>query len=354
MKNIYIFLRYIYWTLKNCIVFTKLFHFLFWNRCKEKNILLLLVPIYENLGDQAIAVAEETFFSSILPEKKVLEISNNLITPISYKILRLFSCKFSCFVITGGGFLGTLWLRNENQVRSIVKGCVGTKLVVFPQSIFFENSLSGKVELDKTKQVLCLHKNVVLFLRDHSFNFAMRNLSDIEGIRIFNVPDIVCFLNRSEQSGKRNGILFCMRNDIEKTSCNEDIERLKQYLKEYNYTITSTDTLTGYSIKKKNRRLEVDKKLQLFKTKEIVITDRLHGMLFCLITGTPCIALNNVSKKIEGVWKLWLQEYDYIKYYESLKNIDINIVKSMILKTNIVYNPDSFSIYWNMIKEELK
>ncbi|MDD7011582.1 MAG: polysaccharide pyruvyl transferase family protein [Candidatus Treponema excrementipullorum] len=182
----------------------------------------------------------------------------------------------------------------------------------------------------------------------------MRNLSDIEGIRIFNVPDIVCFLNRSEQSGKRNGILFCMRNDIEKTSCNEDIERLKQYLKEYNYTITSTDTLTGYSIKKKNRRLEVDKKLQLFKTKEIVITDRLHGMLFCLITGTPCIALNNVSKKIEGVWKLWLQEYDYIKYYESLKNIDINIVKSMILKTNIVYNPDSFSIYWNMIKEELK
>lgn len=73
MKNIYIFLRYIYWTLKNCIVFTKLFHFLFWNRCKEKNILLLLVPIYENLGDQAIAVAEETFLVVFYQKRKFLK-----------------------------------------------------------------------------------------------------------------------------------------------------------------------------------------------------------------------------------------------------------------------------------------
>lgn len=37
-----------------------------------------------------------------------------------------------------------------------------------------------------------------------------------------------------------------------------------------------------------------------FRECELVITDRIHGMIFAAITGTPCIALSNY--KIKGTY----------------------------------------------------
>ena len=44
-----------------------------------------------------------------------------------------------------------------------------------------------------------------------------------------------------------------------------------------------------------------------------LITDRIHGMLFAAVTGTPCIALDNVSKKVSGAYE-WIQYLDYIQF----------------------------------------
>ncbi len=38
-----------------------------------------------------------------------------------------------------------------------------------------------------------------------------------------------------------------------------------------------------------------------------MITDRLHGMVFAVITGTPCLVFDNVSKKISMVYQ-WIRE----------------------------------------------
>ena len=43
-----------------------------------------------------------------------------------------------------------------------------------------------------------------------------------------------------------------------------------------------------------------------------VVTDRLHGMLFCAVTGPPCIALDNVSRKVSGGYA-WLSHLPYIR-----------------------------------------
>ena len=33
----------------------------------------------------------------------------------------------------------------------------------------------------------------------------------------------------------------------------------------------------------------------------LVITDRLHAVIFCIITNTPCIAFDNATHKVSGV-----------------------------------------------------
>lgn len=37
-------------------------------------------------------------------------------------------------------------------------------------------------------------------------------------------------------------------------------------------------------------------------------------MIFCVITGTPCVAIYNSNHKISGVYDTWLKECDYITF----------------------------------------
>ena len=53
------------------------------------------------------------------------------------------------------------------------------------------------------------------------------------------------------------------------------------------------------------------RKMQQFANARVVVTDRLHGMIYAAYTGTPCIAFDNVSKKVSGVHK-WIQELEYV------------------------------------------
>ena len=48
-----------------------------------------------------------------------------------------------------------------------------------------------------------------------------------------------------------------------------------------------------------------------FASCKLVITDRLHGMIFSAITGTKCFALDNLSKKVSGGYE-WVKDLGYI------------------------------------------
>lgn len=38
-----------------------------------------------------------------------------------------------------------------------------------------------------------------------------------------------------------------------------------------------------------------------------MVTDRLHGMIFAYLAGTPCVFLDNKTKKVSGVYNTWLK-----------------------------------------------
>ena len=44
----------------------------------------------------------------------------------------------------------------------------------------------------------------------------------------------------------------------------------------------------------------------------MLVTDRLHGMIFSYLVGTPCIVLDNKTKKVSGVYNSWLSKTDLI------------------------------------------
>ena len=56
-------------------------------------------------------------------------------------------------------------------------------------------------------------------------------------------------------------------------------------------------------------------KIEQFKRASLVVTDRLHGMVFSAITGTPCVALSNYNHKVRETYR-WLQQLPYIRFCE--------------------------------------
>ena len=53
----------------------------------------------------------------------------------------------------------------------------------------------------------------------------------------------------------------------------------------------------------------------------MMVTDRLHGMIFAAITSTPCIVVTSKSPKVKGVYE-WIKHLPYIKLVENLNDLD--------------------------------
>lgn len=120
------------------------------------------------------------------------------------------------------------------------------------------------------------------------------------------IPDIVLYINDLEirKKNHRDGVLLCFRDDLEKVISGVEIMRVIDRLKQQGLTYGKTSTLAHNSVSKKHRNSELLKKWGEFSSAKLVITDRLHGMIFAVITGTPCLAIDNLSCKVSGVYNL--------------------------------------------------
>ncbi len=72
---------------------------------------------------------------------------------------------------------------------------------------------------------------------------------------------------------------------------------------------------------RETREAVVEEKLKEISEAKIVVTDRLHCMIASAITGTYCIAFDNLSGKVSGVYE-WLRHLDYIKICKGMEEFE--------------------------------
>ena len=73
-----------------------------------------------------------------------------------------------------------------------------------------------------------------------------------------------------------------------------------------------------------------------FARSSLVVTDRLHGMIYCCVTGIPCVALDSKSKKTSGVYE-WIKDLPYIAFAESVSDVELaaeNVMKYSDYESN--------------------
>lgn len=222
--------------------------------------------------------------------------------------------------LQGGGNVGTLYLNEEAVRRKAIKIFKKGKIIIFPQSIYFYNSKKGKRELRKSQHIYSRAKELIILARGKYSYASMKEKFNKSEVYLF--PDCVLSLPPCFSPIPRNrSVLFCLRSDKESNVDIAEINGIYKYLIDKGYDINFTDTVINENfISSNNRDILVWEKIALFNKYELVITDRLHGMLFSYLSKTPSVVLPNSNSKIEEEFD-WIKGSKFITFVKNKSNI---------------------------------
>lgn len=174
---------------------------------------LMAVPDHFNIGDQAIALREMQILNQ-------LRINSFNVIRLQYgegkaKLAKLIPADY-LILYHGGGNLGSLWKDEENQFRKILINQRKQKIIVFPQTVFFDMDRKTDIQyFQESKEIYSSHPNLTIFVREQfSLEFMREYMPEVQVIL---VPDVVLTYKPPLSKRKRNGTLLCLRNDKERT-----------------------------------------------------------------------------------------------------------------------------------------
>lgn len=281
------------------------------------DFLLLQVPEHGNIGDQAITLAEEQWLERLKLEYFEVPAESTDGKEFTYAE----ASTYQKVLVHGGGFLGSLWPVEEYRFRRILEAFKKQRVIVFPQTITFDMKTDqGRSFFEESKKAYTSHPNLTIFVRETKSLQFMREYMPTVDVRL--VPDCVTTLDVQDYNYDRTGILLCLRSDKEKNISNKGTDDIYKLVSEKypSEKISFTDTVVPYEFEKGRCQEEVEAKLREFAHSKLVITDRLHGMVFAALTGTPCIAIGNSNGKVRGVYQ-WIKDKNaYVKYVDELSD----------------------------------
>lgn len=318
----------------------------------KKCFFVFLSGFYQNLGDMAITYAQEYFLKTNFPDYEVVLVPSNKTYHFMKEIKKAVGPK-DIITIIGGGNMSEYYESLENARQFIVKSFPENPIISFPQTFDFSESKYGRKRLKKSAACYKKHNQMYIFARErNSFDKMKKSFKNYIDI----CPDMVLYLDISEPTSNRKGVLCCLRNDKERLLLPEESETIRESLSEKFGDVIFTDTvdvaLDDCTPEKFRNTLE--NFWSLIKSKKVVVTDRLHCMIFCAITGTPCIAFDNSNKKISGIYNEWLTDCNFIKIIDHFDLTELSVeIDNLMNTTDNFSNPcskNNFNTLINCIK----
>lgn len=316
-------------------------------------VCILGTPTHKNVGDCAIAAAQQLFLQKCGFE----ETSIKEITLEEYncyrKCLRQWISNEILITQIGGGNLGNQWMNEEELHRKITKDFADNPMIIFPQTIYFTDDENGCIEKQKSVSIYNKIGSFALFAREEKSYEIMKDLYPKAQIHV--APDIVLTTKMEDYGVKkqlRKGALLCIRSDVERSLTTHDVDLIKKLLESRNFSIKLSDMYSEHSVSKENRKQIVREKMEEFSSAELVITDRLHGMVFSAITGTPCIVLSNYNHKVSGTYE-WIRYLPYIHFAESIEKVD-NFLTEISFANSYNFDNSPLLPYFNTLARMVK
>lgn len=308
-------------------------------------VFLVMTPEHSNIGDHAIALTETELLTGL--DISYIEITGDQLYALKWQ-KRLSVMNGFPIVFNGGGYLGSLWKESESILRETMIANPESLIIILPNTAYYSSDEEGQKDFEKSKEIYNAHQNLYIYAREKtSFELIKDAYKNVKLI-----PDIVLSRDSFTVSSQRNGCLICLRHDHERTrSENEEKMVREQAEMLFPGNVSETDMIAQSKVSILERKDAVTAKLEQFSKAELVITDRLHGMIFCAITGTPCIVINSKSPKVRGCYE-WIKDLDYIRFVDDITRI--KEVYETIPKTLHQYDHSELDPYFDELKNDLR
>ncbi len=262
----------------------------------KPNVFYFGAARHSNLGDLAQSVCIREWLSKNFPDYNVIEVETNAIVNTSFSVLNQLKkivSETDLIVFQSGYTTTDLGGFADEMHQVIMKAFPNNKMLMLPQTIFFKSEKNR----EKCSRVYNSIKNMLYLARDRvSYNMALNMFPDIK-VMLF--PDIVTtMIGKYCYNNKRDGILFCLRNDGEKYYSDSEIQELFNACTKFcNCTITDTTKPNTKEILM-NPKEYIEKEIEDYSRYKIIITDRYHGTILSLVAGTPVIILKTNDHKV--------------------------------------------------------
>ena len=319
----------------------------------RKKVFIFLAGFYANLGDLAITYAQREFLKEMYPDRDIILVPSTE-TYASMKTLKKIISKDDVITIIGGGNMSDLYWSLESARLFVIKNFKNNKIISFPQTVSFSDTEKGQKCLNTSRKVYSKHKDIVFFLREN--NAYTRFKKYFPTVKCELCPDMVLSLKKTEPRMERNQVVCCLRNDGESYITGAQRKSVITQMRSNFDNVVLRDTV-DVSVDECTEAVfeeTLNNFWSMLCSSKVVVTDRLHCMIFCVITGTPCVAIDNSNKKISGVYNEWLGEIDWVKFAtdSDIDNISA-LAKEVAEKTNNIL-PNSIRAKFSNLENACK
>lgn len=279
---------------------------------------LLDFPNHSNVGDSAIYLGELALLEKLYgaEPRYVSEMDadglGKIVPPGPENVIFLH----------GGGNFGDLWPTHQKFREQVIRDFAGHRIVQLPQTIHF----ADKAALERSRQIINDHPDFTLLVRDRtSLEIARQNFS----CPVHLCPDSAFMLGMLEpRASSGDQPLFLLRTDKEASGLAR--ERVNERMP----VARIEDWLGEPSVKSRRQRLEgqlqrrvpaarallrsrrqfdyrdwatkrLERGLRQLSSARIVVTDRLHAHILCVLLGKPHIVLDNFYGKVRSFADAW-------------------------------------------------
>ncbi len=278
---------------------------------------LLDFPDHDNIGDSAIYQGEITYFARRKLRPAYVATTNNC----AWDVLERRIGDGPIF-LHGGGNFGDIWPWFQPFREAVLTRYPGRKIVQLPQTIHY----ASQERLDQTARVIERHDAFTLLVRDQpSYELASRAFQC--DVRL--CPDAAFQIGPMAAGTPRHKLLLLLRIDQE--AARDDHSAAAQGIagmieadwpREENGYIERVDRANrlkmalAYALRggrpalrearyRGRAEARVRRGIDLLRTAEYVITDRLHAHILCLLLGIPHCVLENSYGKLSRFMQAW-------------------------------------------------
>jgi pyruvyl transferase EpsI len=259
-----------------------------------------------NIGDQLQHFSIARWLRRHYPENPVEEVL--FFTPLPR--LKQIVKPGDIIVFQSSAGLGDLYPYFEEYRLRICRTFPENRIIVFPHTVFFQdpkNMEPSRVEYEK-------HPRLTIMARDLKSFDTLRALAP--SCHVLPMPDVVLDLRGicPVDPERREGGLGILRWDEEINSAGQkQVLGLMPDLERYDLMFPETRDC--------NEMEQPEFVARVFghiAAHEFVVTDRMHGMIFCAILGVPCVCIAGKPEigyhKNQAMYESWLSRVPYVAF----------------------------------------